>query len=293
MLRQKGEEMKQRDQVEDRIISLMNRFGYTGNESRTYIALLRQQPATGYELATLGGIPRSAIYNVLKRLEEGGLVNVIPGKPKRYIPLPPNRLISNLEMRVAEDLQLFQESLNQVTQTQVDALTWTVSGYNSILSEAIALIDEAKELIVCSLWHHEAELLSEALFKAQQRGVPIIIFSFTSLPQLPGDILSYGISPASLEAHWTRRVIMTTDRNKALVSTAESSRLDRAVISDEIVLVETITGNLILDVTLFGERHNVDTSQVIAKLTQRVAPVESLSEKAQSYYSIDSSHKTR
>ena len=67
-------------------MTIMGRFGYTGSEARTYMALLRQHPATGYELASLGGIPRSAIYNVLKRLEQAGLVNVIPANPKGMHP---------------------------------------------------------------------------------------------------------------------------------------------------------------------------------------------------------------
>ena len=69
------------DQVEDRIVAIMKRFGYTGSDARTYIALLQQHPATGYELAARGGVPRSAIYGVLKRLEHAGLVNMLPGKP--------------------------------------------------------------------------------------------------------------------------------------------------------------------------------------------------------------------
>ena len=76
-------------------------------------------------------------------------------------------------------------------------------------------------------------------------------------------------------------MIITTDRRRSLVSTTEGSRLDRAVISDEQVLVETITGNLILDVTLFGERHELDTSQVVTSMTQRVAPLEKLGQSAQ------------
>ena len=56
------------DQAEDQIVAVMKRFGYTGSDARTYIALLQTNPATGYELASRGGIPRSAIYGVLKRL---------------------------------------------------------------------------------------------------------------------------------------------------------------------------------------------------------------------------------
>ena len=80
-------------------------------------------------------------------------------------------------MRVSEDLKSFQESLEQISQTQIDATTWTVTGYESIIAEAKTLLEEAEELIVCSLWRHEADILSESLLKAHKRNVKVITFS--------------------------------------------------------------------------------------------------------------------
>ena len=264
------------DQVEDRIVAIMNRFGYTGSEARTYTALLQQAPATGYELAARGGIPRSAIYGVLKRLEQAGVVNIIPGKPNRYSPIPPQRLISHLESRFARDLDGFRDAVHQIMDTQIEATTWTVSGYDAVLAEAIRMTEEASEMVVCSLWRHEAERLMPALCKAAERGINVVTFSFTSLPQLPGTSLSYQIDPETLASHWPRRMIMIADRSWSLVGSTEGSRLDRAIVSDEGVLVETVIGNLVLDITLYGERRQVDTSAVVAELTSRLAPIDSL-----------------
>lgn len=264
------------DQVEDRVISIMNRFGYTGSEARAYTALLQQAPATGYELAARGGVPRSAIYGVLKRLEQVGVVNVIPGKPSRYFPIPPEQLVRQLESRFNHDLEGFREATQQIMGTQIEASTWTVSGYDSVLAEAIRVIDEAQESIVCSIWRHEADYLRDALLKAESRGIKITIFSFTSLPSLPGVMLSYEVNPSSLAQHWPRRMIIVTDQTQCLVGSTDGSRLDRAVISDEEVLVETVTGNLVLDITLYGQRRGVDTHEVISELMSHGAPIDSL-----------------
>lgn len=264
------------DQVEDRIIAVMKRFGYTGSDARTYIALVRNSPATGYELAARGGVPRSAIYGVLKRLEQAGLVNAIPGKPARYIPISPENLVTHLETRFSRDIEDFKDAIGQVVSTGTDALTWTVSGYDSIIAEAERLILAADEHVVCSLWRQEAEALASALTDASERGVDCTLFSFTALPELPGNLLSYALPDEELEAHWSRRIMLITDRGQVLIGSTEGNRVDRAIVSQEEILVETATGNLVLDITLFGERRGVDTSEVVAGLTRRLAPIEAL-----------------
>ena len=268
------------DQVEDRIVAVMKRFGYTGSDARTYIALLQQHPATGYELAARGDVPRSAIYGVLKRLQQSGLVNAIPGKPARYAPMPPERLVAHLETRFNQDLSDFQEAVAQVVETQIDAVTWTVTGYESVLAEATRLIDTATSRIVCSIWRHEADRLASVLKRATERGVHVTLFSFTELPRLGAQCFSYGIASEELEQHWSRRMILATDNNQVLIGSTEGSRLDRALISDESVLVETAVANLVLDITLFGERCHVDTSAAVEGLTSRLAPIETLLNKA-------------
>ena len=42
-------------------------FGLTSNAAKAYIALLKKNPSTGYEISTQTDIPRSAIYTVLNK----------------------------------------------------------------------------------------------------------------------------------------------------------------------------------------------------------------------------------
>ena len=70
----------------------MQELGFTASEGKIYLSLLQKPGATGYEVAATSGVPRSAIYNVLKKLEALGLVNASPGKPTKWMPLPTDRL---------------------------------------------------------------------------------------------------------------------------------------------------------------------------------------------------------
>ena len=57
---------------------------------------------------------------------------------------------------------------------------------------------------------------------------------------------------------------------------ADGRQLDRAVVSEEGVLVEMAIANLVLDITLFAQREGMDVSETIASLTQRLAPIDQL-----------------
>jgi len=62
--------------AEKEIIDLLSEFGLAANLGKTYVALLDNNPATGYEICTQSGVPRSAIYSVLKKLESLGIISV-------------------------------------------------------------------------------------------------------------------------------------------------------------------------------------------------------------------------
>src|SRR5512143_3456612 len=94
-----------------RVQSAMAELGFTASEAKIYLVLLRAHPATGYQVAARSGVPRSAIYNVLTKLEGAGLVNAIQDKPTRYVPLPPERLYQLLEARFARSLDDLKSSL--------------------------------------------------------------------------------------------------------------------------------------------------------------------------------------
>ena len=52
--------------METELISQLAKFGFTQNEAKAYLTLLKQSPATGYEVSQHSGVPRSAIYEILR-----------------------------------------------------------------------------------------------------------------------------------------------------------------------------------------------------------------------------------
>src|SRR5581483_12288277 len=94
-----------RAMTRDDILESLSELGFSTNEARAYRGLLVESPATGYEIAQRANIPRSAIYAVLKRLEDDGLVARVEETPARYAPLPPTDLLGVLRRRFNTSLE--------------------------------------------------------------------------------------------------------------------------------------------------------------------------------------------
>src|SRR4051794_19510498 len=100
--------------VRDDILDSLGALGFSTNEARAYRSLLLESPATGYEIAQRAGVPRSAIYAVLKRLEDEGLVARVEETPARYAPLPPSDLLGVLRRRFDGSMKSLDESIRKM-----------------------------------------------------------------------------------------------------------------------------------------------------------------------------------
>lgn len=263
------------EEIEEKVVGAMRTLGFNATDAKTYLALLKDHPATGYELATRSGVPRSAIYNVLKRLQGLGLINIVADKPARYVPLPPEKLFGLLEVRFSRSLESLRDGIDQLARKPNQSVTWTVEGYEAMLEQADQLIGQAQTRVVASLWGREAQHLERSLRGAMTRGVEVVLFGWTPLPDV-GRVFSYDVDPAGLEPHWDHRIILLSDRRRLLVGAAEVTEDNRAVVTDEPALIEMAIANLVLDLTLLGERKGVEVAPIVEQLTDRLAPVEAL-----------------
>ncbi|MBT6178979.1 MAG: TrmB family transcriptional regulator [Deltaproteobacteria bacterium] len=272
--------------MERKVLSAMTELGFTKSESKVYTALLKKQPATGYELAASSGVPRSAIYNILKKLEGGGLINAIQDKPARYVPLPPEHLCELLKGRFDTTLEDLKHSLESLVDPVERSVLWQLQDYRAILDHARQIISQAKSKVVISMWNQEAQALESTLTESWQRGVHITTFSFTDLPKLPGTVLSYGIPEPELEEHWPHKLVLIADDSVVLIGHTNLEGPCHAVAAREEALVEMAQSNVIMDLTLFGQRFEVDTESMMKGLLEKMAPLDELIERGNPFHHI-------
>jgi hypothetical protein len=259
----------------DDILDALTALGFSTNEARAYRGLLVESPATGYEIAQRAGIPRSAIYAVLRRLEEDGLVSRVEESPARYAPLPPSDLLGVLRRRYEGSLRTLDDSLRSLRPPPPPVDLWSVRGYDEVMDRAEALIQSAERHLFLSVWRREAERLGPALEAAARRKVRLITFSFAALPGVPGRVYSYGLEERDLEAFWKHKLILVVDHARTLMGGAEPAEKSEAVVTGHAAITEVALNNIALDITLLSQRKKLDaTDSMVEMLGERLGSLD-------------------
>ena len=129
--------------------------------------------------------------------------------------------------------------------------------------------------------------------EAVERGVEVILFSFTPLPEDIGQTYSYMIREEKLEAYWEHKIVLVADHERALIGGAQETEHNQSVVTEVPALIEVATSNLVLDLTLFAQRQRFDPAEVIAKLIKNFAPIEELATESPIITDISAAKKMR
>lgn len=93
------------DPVVDSLQPVLQELGLYGYQARVLLALFQVRSASGVDLATLAGIPRSSVYPVLNELTARGLVAQVPGKAALWISLGQDEVLDRLYAEQEERLR--------------------------------------------------------------------------------------------------------------------------------------------------------------------------------------------
>ncbi len=260
------------------VVSALVALGFSLNESRAYRALLLESPATGYEVGVRAQIPRSAVYGVLRRLVAVGAARAIAGTPERFVAAPATEVLTLLRKRFEGQTSALELAIRELDATPQVPDAFSVKGYDRVLEEAERLIGAAEDRLVVSGWPREIERLAPELRRASKRRVHIVVFSHAALPaKLPGELFSYELEEAALEAFWKHRLIVVADDKRTLISATEGSDKDDGVVSETPAIAEVAASQVALDITLLAQRQKRDVQQVMARmLGDRVGRLDSL-----------------
>ena len=252
--------------MNEKLLPALKSFGFTSNEAKTYLSLLKNNPATGYEISGKSGIPRSAIYEILKRLETTGMVSCVDSNPTRYIPLPPDHLFDVLENNFESNLGTLKESLRNFNSDLEVGDLWNIRGYDSMIDRARHMIKNADESVYLSLWLNEYKKLHSDLQEAEKRGVNIVIFSFCDIPVDVGTIFAYNLDSERLQDVWSSKILLVTDHDSALLGGVDMLPTNKVAWTRNSAIVAIALNYIILDLTLFGQRYNYNMSDVISEM---------------------------
>lgn len=159
--------------MDDLLIDLTS-IGFTEYEAKVYLALLREYPATGYQLSKQANIPRSGVYEALGRLEvRGAVLRTEDTKATLYRPMPPEALLDRLIDEHQHRIETLRQGLQAVYTAIDESYLWTFTGETSILSYAENMIANAQHEAMLVLADSHVRALHHTILEADQRGVEI------------------------------------------------------------------------------------------------------------------------
>ncbi|MCJ7623235.1 MAG: hypothetical protein MUO76_07010 [Anaerolineaceae bacterium] len=162
------------------------KIGFSQYEAKAYMALLRKNPVTGYELAKLSGVPRSMIYEVMGKLTaSGAALTLRTGRTIKYAPISAEEFLDKLLHEQEELIADLKTDLSGFTTTPDLDYVWNIEGHESIMDKAVEMSKQAKDSIYLAILPVTFPALVQSLESAIQRGVRVVIYTTGNL-KLPG-----------------------------------------------------------------------------------------------------------
>ncbi|MFH2028332.1 MAG: helix-turn-helix domain-containing protein [Nanoarchaeota archaeon] len=182
--------------VQKEFLTKLRDFGLNSYESKLWTALLSRGSSTAGELSDIAAVPRSRSYDVLESLEKKGFIIMRPGKPIKYVAVPPNEVIERIKKKIEEKTKTQLDMISQLKTGRILSeltdlydqgldlvepidLTGSIKGRENIYNHLSAMIKNAKQSIVIATTSEglirKAEDLKDVLQKAKLRGVSIKI----------------------------------------------------------------------------------------------------------------------
>lgn len=196
-------------------------IGFTEYEARVYTALLRENPATGYQLGKKAGVPRSMVYEALGRLEtRGAVLKSTDGKATLYRPLPPDALLDRYQQEHRRLMGSLRAGLSRLYTAEDEELLWTTTGRQAVLAYAGQMMREAQAEIMLVLADPDLEALREEVGTASERGVSVSAL-LTGAGELScGEVARH--PPLESELHeLTESLVVVVDGREVLIASAD------------------------------------------------------------------------
>ncbi len=147
-------------------------IGFTEYEARVYLALLSDNPATGYQISKRTGVPRSMVYEALGRLHARGAVLKTGNQRATLIrPVPPDILLERFESEHRSLLKNLQEGLGELYNAQQEEHLWSISGSHTVLAYAKQMIEGVKDEILLVLNDTHLDTFGDGIQAACEAGV--------------------------------------------------------------------------------------------------------------------------
>ena len=254
----------------DDLIHALTGIGLHRNEALALLALLQDdggQGLTGYEVAARSGIPRSAVYTVLRSLEQQGAAFAQGDAPARYHPVDPRRFLADRRAAANARHDQLVAALGRLPSRRGPEPIWTLSAYDEIIGRIGALLAGATTAVLLSVWDRELARLLPIL-DALPPGVRGLLHSPDRCTILPPRFSCWidAVPGDDAKATWSHRALVVVDHREAFIGGTEPFADNQAVVTRNPSLVDVAINHIVLDITLLAHRLGRDPGPDVAPM---------------------------
>ena len=161
-------------------VHLLKGIGLTMYEAQAYVTLTSLISATATEISEKSEIPRSKIYDVLKKLYEKEYIDIGDGRPLTYNVKSPVEVLTREKEKLNLKIDDTITTLTNVYEngmSQVQAPIWRIYGVEKIINQEVEIIKRSKASVnmrIGFLFENEAESLIKAFKNNKKLKVNIL-----------------------------------------------------------------------------------------------------------------------
>ncbi len=169
--------------LDEKVIDALQKIGLTYYGAKTYAALVNMGPSTAEKIAKEADVPRSKIYQVLKRLDEEGWVKTERGRPLLYKPRYPKEAIEERKLLLYADAEYASSELSSIYDRHVDKdapKVWVLRGMDNIVAKIQDMMVRAKsDIALLGALYSEEEIrrVRKYIVSARKRGISVRIIT--------------------------------------------------------------------------------------------------------------------
>lgn len=216
-------------------ITQLQQIGFSEYEAKTYLALLKDYPATGYQISKNSGVPRSMVYEVLSRLHSrGAVLETFEGRATYYRPLPPDVLLDQHQDEFQNLLSDLRPALKEVFENQSDSRVWSIVGQQAIISYCNQMLQSVDSEIYVVINDQSLNFMVQSLEDLGKRNITPNILA-TGSQKIPfGNVVYHPPLESEIQG-LTDTLLVIIDNKEVLV--ANISNEPRATITTNANLI--------------------------------------------------------
>lgn len=234
-------------------------LGFSQYEARCYVGLLGPSPQTGYAVSKTTGVPQPKVYEALRKLVTRGAARQLTGEPVRFVAVPPQELLDDLEGAFEQRLVQARHSSAELQAPAQPTSQEPVAGLNDhagVLATAGAAITSAQRRIYLSASSKELGSLKDAVLTAADAGVDVVVLCFGRMPFQAEGVRVFrhaSTDGAVFRHHQARHVALVVDSRETVFGLAADGRRWSGIHTDSEPIIAAVKGYI---------RHDIDMQQV-------------------------------